>query len=187
MEFDATERPIPGEYHRLLGSRTGIVSELAVIAPSRHEPQVHVGTTTQADPGVLRGEDPEEMDTGGKALDPDAALQGAIGETCERYAYYWPDESAIEFGVGRLLDIRREVAEGLLGEDAVLDSLVAHLADAAAFGHRFDADFQVDAHRSLIEILLDIEFVERASLRVELGHADAGGAGDLCLHGVAGE
>jgi ribosomal protein S12 methylthiotransferase accessory factor len=111
MEFDATERPIPGEYHRLLGSRTGIVSELAVIAPSRHEPQVHVGTTTQADPGVLRGEDPEEMDTGGKALDPDAALQGAIGETCERYAYYWPDESAIEEAThAELADRARVVA-----------------------------------------------------------------------------
>lgn len=106
MEFEEPDGPLPGEYHRILGPKTGVIPELAVIPPARDEPQVHVGTTRQTDPGILRGAEPTELDTGGKSLDPSAALRGAIGETCERYAYHWPDESAIEFATYEALDGR---------------------------------------------------------------------------------
>ena len=100
MEFVEETGPIPPEYHRLLGSRTGVVTELSLTPPGRGEPQAYVSAANGPEIPVLRDgiETDPGLRTGGKAVDPDDVLVRGIGETCERYAQYFPDLSRVRTG-----------------------------------------------------------------------------------------
>ena len=100
MEFIEESGPIPPEYHRFFGSRTGLVTGLSLTPPGRGEPQAYVSAANGPKLHVLRDglESDPGLRTGGKAVDPDDVLVRGIGETCERYAQHFPDPSRIETG-----------------------------------------------------------------------------------------
>lgn len=100
MEFETGSGPLPPEYHRFLGSKTGIVTALSVTPPARGGIGTYVSAANAADPAVVRDAPSLDVDlaTGGKAVTPDDVLVGAVGETVERYAHWLPDESAIRLG-----------------------------------------------------------------------------------------
>jgi len=72
-----------------------------------------------------------------------------------------------------------------LGQRLRTDRLVAHLADAAPLRHRRDADLEVEAHRLLVEELLDGELLGGAGLGFDVGHLEPLRLCDLCLDVVA--
>jgi thiazole/oxazole-forming peptide maturase SagD family component len=98
MEITESDEPLPPEYNRLVGTRTGLVSNLAHSSLDRGGPRVRVGAVDHADLGWLGAGHAADIEAGGKGLDARETLTATVGEFVERYCLHWPSEEAIVEG-----------------------------------------------------------------------------------------
>lgn len=90
METFESGEPLPPEYNRLVGAKTGLISNLVQSSLPRRGPRVRVGAVDHASLGWLGAGHDAELEAGGKGLDAETALTTAVGEVVERYCLHWP-------------------------------------------------------------------------------------------------
>ncbi|WP_276299187.1 YcaO-like family protein [Halorussus lipolyticus] len=111
MEFTVPDEPLPPEYNRLVGTKTGLVSNLAHSSLDRSGPRARVGSVDHADLGWLGAGHTADIEAGGKGLDARATLTGTLGEFAERYCLHWPREEALTEGSHDEMADRGEVPD----------------------------------------------------------------------------
>lgn len=80
---------------RLVGNRTGLISDVVRYLPDRSDPAVCYATAIEPDLSPLTGGITGPLDAGATALHPTDALERTIGEAAERYCLYFPDPSVM--------------------------------------------------------------------------------------------
>ncbi|UPW02053.1 YcaO-like family protein [Halorussus gelatinilyticus] len=95
MEFAESDEPLPSEYNRLVGTKTGLVSNLAHSSLDRGGPRAGVGAVDHADLGWLGAGHTADIEAGGKGLGARETLTSTVGEFVERYCLHWPREDAL--------------------------------------------------------------------------------------------
>ena len=111
MRIEESDREIPIEYERLIGSKLGIVQSLNLWYPERSGPEVYSAGVRSTDVSTLCREEMKKLQAGGKGVTAREALRTVIGETAERYCSRWPDEDRIERATYVELEARDEVME----------------------------------------------------------------------------
>lgn len=106
-----SEPAVGGRYMRLFGRRTGIIKGISHLSPDRGDPPVYVSTPDLTDVSDLCGADRDVDVSGvsGKGFTLERSLLTCIGETVERYCYYYPEPaSELESGSHAEVSDRRE-------------------------------------------------------------------------------
>jgi len=91
-----SESVVGGRYLRLFGERTGIIKGISHLSPDRGDPPVYVCSPDLTDVSELCGVDRDVDVSGvsGKGFTVEQSLLTCIGETAERYCYYYPEPTS---------------------------------------------------------------------------------------------
>lgn len=88
--------PMPPEFDRVFGYRTGLVNKVFCSELSRTEPETYLPVPQTTNLEYLLGTSREiDLGAGGKGTDFERSLTRCVGEVIERYCMCWPDEDAI--------------------------------------------------------------------------------------------
>ncbi|WP_138004941.1 YcaO-like family protein [Halalkalirubrum salinum] len=91
LRVDRPEEPLSARHRRLLGSRTGFISDFYLSHRARGDPEAFLTVPQMADFAGLVGIDGElDLGVSGKGTTLSAALTTGLGEAIERYCLCWP-------------------------------------------------------------------------------------------------
>ncbi len=110
-----------------------------------------------------------------------------VSKLDDRHPRFGEFNKALAGLFGPIDDFAGVVVHRLLVQWLLADRLISHLPDSSAFGHRFDVGLEVDAHRLVVEVLLDIERADGSNLRRNVFDSQSFGLGDFRLDEVARE
>ncbi|MDS0260334.1 YcaO-like family protein [Haloarcula sp. S1CR25-12] len=112
MNIETTDADCPPGLHRLVGAKSGLVSEVIYHLSERASPDVCQTTPSLCDLGyTFRTDRSVELQITGKGTDFQRSLVSCLGEFAERYAMSWPDPESMRRASHAALDASERVVD----------------------------------------------------------------------------
>lgn len=113
IEFERNETLVPPQFHRLLGSKTGLVNDLYYNTPARGDPRAYQSSLSRCDVEYLVDAGGADVDLGasGKGASLSDSFTACLGEAIERWALGWPDADEFVHASHRELSATEDVVD----------------------------------------------------------------------------